>query len=82
MLKRAPRSPTDRERRRAAARERQRRCRAMRRDGKATYRVAVDGSVLDMLISLRYLTDHDATNPRCVAHAISRALADAARSQK
>ena len=82
MLTRTPKPPTERERRRAAARERQRRCRAMRRDGQATYRVTVDAGVIDMLISLRYLTDHDATNPRCVAHAISRALADAARSQK
>ena len=68
--------------RRRADRERQRRCRAMHRNGQASYRIVVDADVLDMLTKLHWLADGAATDPGCVASAISRLLADAARSEK
>ncbi len=55
---------------------------AMHRNGQATYRVVVDADVLDMLTKLHWLADGAATDPHCVASAISRLLADAARSEK
>ena len=65
--------------RRIAACVRQRRCRAMRRDGKATYHVVVDGGVINQLVRLGWLRDSDATKPQCVGSAISRLLSDAAQ---
>ena len=65
--------------RRTAARERQRRYRAMRRDGLARYHVVAGGDVIDLLIRLGWLRDADATNSQCVSQAISALLNDAAR---
>lgn len=65
--------------RRAADRERQRRCRAERRAGLAAYRVVANGEVINLLIRTGWLRDGDATKPQCVAAAISRLLADAAQ---
>ena len=64
---------------RRADRERQRRCRARQRGGQAIYPVAIDGSVIDLLIRLGWLRDGDATNPQCVSQAIAAMLTDAAR---
>ncbi len=66
------------ERRRAADRDRQRRCRERRRYGGAMYRVEVNADTLDMLVQIGWLRDADATDPRCVARAISALLADTA----
>ena len=65
--------------RRAAARERQRRCRQRRQDGKAVYPVAISGDVITMLSRLGWLRDADAIDPRKVSAAISALLADSAR---
>jgi hypothetical protein len=65
--------------RRAADRERQRRCRALRRQGRATYRVAADGDVITMLCKLGWLHDRDASDPHKVSAAIAALLADSAR---
>ena len=51
----------------------------MRRDGKATYHVVVDGGVINQLVRLGWLRDSDATKPQCVGSAISRLLSDAAQ---
>jgi hypothetical protein len=64
--------------RRAVDRERQRRYRALKRQRKATYRVTIDADVIDLLVRLKWLPDRDATNPHCVAQAISALLKDAA----
>jgi hypothetical protein len=74
MLQRTPRP----DRRRAADRARQRRCRELRRQGRAAYSVVADADVLDMLVKLGWLRDGDATDPRRVGRAISALLADAA----
>lgn len=65
--------------RRVADRERQRRCRRRRQDGKAVYPVAVTGDVITMLCKLGWLTDTDAVDPQKVGAAIGALLADSAR---
>ena len=64
---------------RRAARERQRRCRQRRLDGKAVYLVAINGDVLTMLCRLGWLPDADSADPQKVSDAISRLLAASAR---
>jgi hypothetical protein len=59
--------------------ESQRRYRQRRRDRQAVYLVSAGGTVLDMLVRLGHLADHETTNKRQVAKAISDLLADAAR---
>jgi hypothetical protein len=76
MLQLAP------DRKRRADRERQRRCRALRRQGRAAYTVVIDGDVIGMLVALGWLRDADATDPQCVARAIGALLADAAKKSR
>ena len=64
---------------RRAVRERQRRCRRRRQDGKAVYPVVVNGDVISMLSRLGWLRDADAIDPQKVSAAIGALLADSAR---
>jgi hypothetical protein len=65
--------------RRAAATAHQRAWRARRRAGQACYVVAVDVTVIDLLIHLSWLRDDQATDKRQVSRAIAELLADTAR---
>ena len=63
----------------ADAAERQRRARARRRRGEVIAPVPVCGSVLDVLVELRWLGDKDAADRAKVGLAIASMLADLAR---
>jgi hypothetical protein len=65
-------------RRRAADRQRQRRCRDRRRRHCAAYQVEANGEVLNMLVRLGYLRDADVLNARKVSAAITQLLIDSA----
>ena len=77
--------PTRTDRRRAAAArrardcERQRRHRALERNGYAVAPVKVSAEMIDLLCRLGWLRDTDAVNPQKVGAAISALLADSAR---
>jgi hypothetical protein len=69
------------ERRRARRREQQRRHRQRERDGRRAYLVEFDGQVIAMLVSLGWLAEAAAGDPREVARAVARLLADAAEKR-
>jgi hypothetical protein len=69
-------SPAERRRRRRA--DQQRRHRRRQRDGTRVYSVEVDDRVLEMLVRLRWLPESAAGDPREVAAALGRLLADSA----
>jgi hypothetical protein len=62
--------------RRASA---QRRYRQRQRDGRAVYRVEVDGEVVALLIRTRWLAEADAGDKQAVGRAISAMISDAAK---
>jgi hypothetical protein len=64
-------------RRRAALRQRRWRQRKARRQ--AVYAVTIDGEVLNMLVRLGHLADHEASDRKQVARAIAALLTEAAR---
>jgi hypothetical protein len=65
---------------RRAATRRQRKLRARQRNGQAVYEVTVDGSVLDMLVRLRWLLEGQTGDRRQVAKAIAAMLAEASQN--
>jgi hypothetical protein len=54
--------------------DRQRRFRHRRRNGLVVAPVEVDGSILDLLIDARWLSETDAASSRLIGEAISRNL--------
>ncbi|WP_369725151.1 hypothetical protein AB8Z38_11565 [Bradyrhizobium sp. LLZ17] len=69
-----PTPPTNRQRRR----EQQRRHRLRQREGRRVYPVELDGSILSMLVDLRWLDDDKAGDHREVGAAVRRLLIEAA----
>jgi hypothetical protein len=72
MLHRPPAPP-------APSGDRHRRFRARRRNGRACYRVELDGEGLSFLIRTRWLLEAEASDRLAVGAALTRMIADAAR---